>query len=633
MKKGIPTLTKGIAMLCLALGTGCSRKENSPTKPSPPAPVPLNAEVSGDEFRSTLPRVNGRGEYTGSKNCQPCHKDQYESWHRTYHRTMTQFAGRESVQADFNGVVLTNAATRFRLSHTNDEYWVRMEHITASELTENAPEALDVRIGLLTGSHHMQVFWAPAGEGNVQVGFPFTWLIPERRWVPRNSTFVRPPDMAHRSEVWNVVCSRCHTTGVEPRVDLATHTVNTEVGELGISCEACHGPGERHVRARQAEADRTNKVNPEIIRSEIIHPKKIDPVRAAQICGFCHSMKWFDKSEGWPQRGFRFRPGDDLEKTTPIIQPSRVAQIPGLAEYLARHQDLLQDFFWPDGMVRVSGREFNGVQASPCFKGGQFSCLSCHSLHESEPSGLVASNREGNAACTQCHTTFREEPRLAAHTHHRIGSSGSGCYNCHMPFTTYGVLKGIRSHQVSSPRIADELASGRPNACNLCHLDKPLGWTADYLAQWFRQPAAKLSPEQTGVADSVRLALAGDAGQRVLMAWHFGWGPALEVSGKNWEPAILASLLDDPYAAVRCVAERSLRKLAADLLPSDFDYATGIENRAPVQSVVWSKWRSKLIPAHELPAGTLVNSDAEGMDQSFQRIAAGRDNRPVRLRE
>ena len=39
------------------------------------------------------------------------------------------------------------------------------------------------------------------------------------------------------------------------------------------------------------------------------------------------------------------------------------------------------DRFWDDGMVRVTGRELNGVMASPCSKGGDFSCLSCHAMH------------------------------------------------------------------------------------------------------------------------------------------------------------------------------------------------------------------------------------------------------------
>src|SRR5439155_19675930 len=202
-----------------------------------------------------------------------------------------------------------------------------------------------------------------------------------------------------------------------------------------------------------AERAKATAPEPQNFQSEIVHPKKITPVRAAQICGFCHSMKWFDRSEAWPRLGFRYRPGDDLEQTTPIIRPSRVEAVPALTDYLARNPDLLRDFFWSDGMIRVSGREYNGLIESPCYKGGKFSCLSCHSLHESEPNEQLARNRMGNEACTQCHEGFREEPQLLAHTHHRAGSSGNECYNCHMPFTTYRVLKAIRRHQISNRSV------------------------------------------------------------------------------------------------------------------------------------------------------------------------------------
>lgn len=549
---------------------------------------------------------------------------------------MTQIAAADTIQADFHNVALTNDGVRFTLSQKSNEFWVRMERTVAAASGEAPPEPLDVRIGLVTGSHHMQVFWVPGDEGNTQIGFPFTWLIPEKRWVPRNSTFVRPPDVVHRSEIWNVVCSRCHATGIEPRVDSVARTVDTRAAELGISCEACHGPGQRHTDARLAERDKATAPDSQILRSEIVHPKKIDPSRASQICGFCHSMKWFDKLEPWLQHGFRYRPGDDLEQTTPIIRPSRAAGAPGLADYLARNPDLLRDFFWPDGMVRVSGREYNGLLESPCYKGRTFSCLSCHSLHESDPDDQLARNRTDNRACTQCHERFRDEPSLTAHTHHLTASSGSQCYNCHMPHTTYGVLKAIRSHQVSSPKVADQLATGRPNACNLCHLDKPLVWTADHLAGWYGHSLPDLSGEQTEVADAVRLALVGDAGQRVLVAWHLSWEPAVQVARKSWIPPVLAQLLDDPYAAVRCVAERSLKQVAPSLIPDGYDYTVSPGSRAPVQALVLERWRKGFLSGGDqsLPEHTLVRwNDPTAMQDGFGRLARQRDEKALRLRE
>src|SRR5206468_223044 len=196
---------------------------------------------------------------------------------------------------DFNNTALTNQGVRFVLSRKGDEFWVHMEGEAAATADRPAPEPVDVPLGLVTGSHHMQVFWIGNGMGNCQIGFPFTWLISERRWVPRNSTFLRPPGVELRPETWNFVCSRCHATATQPNYDRGTKTWNTQVDELGIACEACHGPGERHA-AQQLESSRRRKEadfrEPKLARLltsaatnlSIVHPEKISPVRPAQIC-------------------------------------------------------------------------------------------------------------------------------------------------------------------------------------------------------------------------------------------------------------------------------------------------------------------------------------------------------------
>lgn len=586
-------------------------------------------------FVSSLPREGGPSGYVGSKNCQTCHEQEFSSWHRTYHRTMTQIASLETVMADFDNVALTNGGTRFVLSRTNAEFWVHMERALPPEPGALSPEPVDVRLGLVTGSHHMQVFWVPNGMGNCQIGFPFTWLIPEKRWVPRNSTFLRPPSVDLRPETWNYVCARCHATGSEPNLDRANLSWDTHVGELGIACEACHGPGERHVVRQRELRELPEESRPRNETLAIVHPERLSPARASQVCGFCHSMKWWDGAEGWPEHGFSYRPGDDLQSTTPVIRPTQVEKQPWLRGVLDKHPDLFQDFFWSDGMIRVSGREYNGLIESPCYAGGEFSCLSCHSLHKSEPADLLARNRADNNACTQCHEQFQEESAVASHSHHQPGSSGSQCYNCHMPHTTYGVLTAIRSHEVSSPSVSDQLPTGRPNACNLCHLDKTLAWTAEQLEAWYRHPIPELAADQVSVADSVLMALTGDAGQRALMAWHFAWAPALQASGKSWIPPVLGILLDDPYAAVRCVAERSLRS-GWDLLSKEFDYVTPLDSREPAYRELWLQWNKGMagLSDQSVPVHSLVRwNDIAGMQDDFVRLARRRDDRAVRLRE
>src|SRR5262249_42911107 len=47
----------------------------------------------------------------------------------------------------------------------------------------------------------------------------------------------------------------CHSTNLQRNFDLATNSYRTSWSEINVSCEACHGPGSRHVEwAKAAQA-------------------------------------------------------------------------------------------------------------------------------------------------------------------------------------------------------------------------------------------------------------------------------------------------------------------------------------------------------------------------------------------
>src|SRR5262245_188991 len=104
-----------------------------------------------------------------------------------------------------------------------------------------------------------------------------------------------------------------------------------------------------------------------------------------------------------------------------------------------------------DGQIRVTGREYNGLVETVCHTRGNLSCLSCHSIHQSDPNDHLASGMDGNRACLQCHEKIGHN--LTSHTHHAPGPTGSQCYNCHMPYATYGLLKAVRNHYIDSPSV------------------------------------------------------------------------------------------------------------------------------------------------------------------------------------
>jgi hypothetical protein len=315
---------------------------------------------------------------------------------------------------------------------------------------------------------------------------------------------------------------------------------------------------------------------------------------------------------------------------------------PELRGALRKNPNFFKSSFWPDGQVRLSGREFNGMRQSPCYTHGdpsqQIDCTSCHGMHGTggkETEGwrddqLLAGMR-GNVGCTQCHEAMSTDEGLRAHTHHSPDSDGSNCYNCHMSHTSVGLMKASRSHAITSPDVAVELATGRPNACNQCHLDRTLAWTAEQLEAKWQIARPELDVEQREVAASVRWLLSGDAGQRTLAAWSYGWEPAQKASGFDWLAPYLGRLLDDPYYVVRFNAERSLRSMPGyGGVLRDYNFLAEAAVANPFVDNVTALWQSQ----YRGGTRSAVLMDARGLSRSrFDRLYARRDDRPVFIAE
>ncbi len=581
--------------------------------------------------------------YVSSTTCQACHPDAYASWHASYHRTMTQVATPASVRAPADGRVVAIGGRSLSLERRDGALSVAMTDPEAEGPLEERP-VVRRPIALVTGSHHMQVYWYPSGQSRFLGMLPFAYLLPEERWVPRPAIFIGPPTDVIAPEIgrWNVTCVQCHTTQVRPgyRSDAEAETAVTE---FGIACEECHGPAEAHVRANRDPLRRYEQHLSDAPEPNIVNPRRLSHQRTSEVCGQCHGISIYrtrEELERFRTEGFEYVPGDDLHATRHLVRRGDGDQPPLLRAALRENPAYMDSHFWSDGMVRVSGREYNGLLETPCFQRGTMTCLSCHDMHKppGDPRPLarwaddqLAAGMEGDEACLQCHAGFRARPE--EHTHHAAASEGSRCTNCHMSFTSWGLLKAIRSHTVDSPSVAASLATGRPDACNQCHLDRTLGWAAQKLEAWYGIPAPELSPEQEQVAAGALWSLTGDAGQRALMAWSMGWEPARVASGRDWlPPYLLQLLLDDPYPAVRIVAARSLRSLPGfeDLR---YDPTGPPEERAGAAREAFRAWsRARRGRAAAAPEATLVH--AGGLRrEAFAALWARRNDRIVELRE
>ncbi|MEO6596723.1 MAG: cytochrome c3 family protein [Planctomycetota bacterium] len=574
--------------------------------------------------------------YVGSAACRACHPAEHASWFGSFHRTMTQVASHATLVPEFERLELDCFGKPVVLEWRGDTLWAKFER------GGRRPAAVERPVEQLTGSHHLQVLWYSTGLGRELAPVPMAFKLEERIWLPLTSVFVLPPEFRDPPEpgAWSQSCSMCHATATRPRIDIDQN--DTHVAEFGISCEACHGPGAAHQAANQ------NPLRRYIQRFEgrdatIVNPGTLPPARSAEVCGHCHSVSILREQhfEAWRERGSPFVPGQDLQ-TTHLVIGTLDRDAPELRRELAKNPNFFSSSFWSDGQVRLSGREFSGLRRSPCYTHGdvkrQMDCTSCHTMHTADGSSPAAwcddqlgEGKRGNSACTQCHSEYAQPAALALHSHHAPESSGSRCYDCHMSHTSVGLLKASRNHAITNPSVRSELETGRPNACNQCHLDRTLAWTAEQLATKWGIESPALDDEQRTVAASVRWLLTGDAGQRLLAAWSFGWSEAQAASGTDWMAPYLARLLDDPYYAVRFNAQRSLRSLPgehASLI--GYDFLAAAEPARVFGERVQAEWAL----GYRGPARPALLLDKSGLQAAaFQRLYARRDNRPVYLAE
>ena len=574
-----------------------------------------------------LPRIVEREGFISSKSCRECHPTQHESWHKTYHRSMTQVASTESVVGDFDDVKLNSRGRDYHLYRKGDEYWVKMadpdwellamQH--GADLAEiDDPPLIDRQVVMTTGSHHMQGYWIRGDIGNQLRQIPWYYIIKEQRWVPREDVFMEPPGSPRHFMEWNDACIICHSVGGAPRTNRQASMIDTHVAELGIACEACHGPGQPHVDYQRKVAANQSVAG---LSDPVVNPKLKDHKVASEICGQCHSVFGPYDDQQFVAFGYPYRAGANLKESHYTLTFEDAHGKFG--------SERLQAYFWDDGTCRIGGREYLGLINSPCYEQGKMSCLSCHSLHESDPNDLLSVDMRSNDACLQCHEEYKGN--LEAHTHHATDSAGSLCYNCHMPHTTYALLKSIRSHRIVTPNVSTSVEAGRPNACNLCHLDKTYEWTANTLNDWYDIPKPKLDADEKEIAASLLWGLKGDAVQRIITAWHLGWEPGIEASGAEWQPRFLAELLNDDYSTVRYVAGEAMRRYLKDW---DYDFIATPAEREESKAAAIELWKnSNSLPNDQRNERLLIKADGSVDLKRLNRLLSDRDNRPITLPE
>jgi tetratricopeptide (TPR) repeat protein len=483
-------------------------------------------------------------EFVGSAACQSCHEAEYRSWGTSqHHLAMLPASPSAPLRAkphDAGPMVVRDGALRLAGSS--------VDHDT------------DIALAYALGHRNVEQYVGPLEPGKLQA-LPLAFDVQRGEWFDLFAGESRTPaDWGHwtnRGMMANAQCLFCHTTGYDKGYQPASDTYDTRWAEMGVGCEACHGPGSPHVAARTSGGK-----DPWIGR---------DPGPMLAACGSCHSRR-----------------------------VERAPWTPGMPFLDAFEPELFDtDAYYPDGQVREELYELVSFQSSRMYAEG-VRCWNCHDAHAN---GTL---KPGNQMCRTCHDEHYEDE---THTHHPAGSTGAQCTACHMPVTVYMQRDPRHDHSFGRPDPELSLALGVPNACNRCHTDRDAAWAAEHVRAWHpddavrvarRAQAMSIAEARHDEADSVPGLLAMLGGQtdvvrrasaaRLLARFPTGSGvtPALLAALHDSEPLVrtgaawalaqrpslapdarngLVAALDDPVLTVRLHAAVGLHGVAPEALP------------------------------------------------------------------
>ena len=349
-----------------------------------------------------------------------------------------------------------------------------------------------------------------------------------------------------RGMTWNVMCAACHNTRLRKHYQPATDTYGTSMAEMGVGCEACHGPMADHVQWQRKHGVPAS-AGPRSGQTVSLPGKKDPTLRRftreqwLDICGGCHSRR--------AELTGDYAPGDDFANHYSLTIPDET------------------DLYYPDGQVREEDYEFASFLGSRMYAAG-VRCWDCHEAH----SAKVPTTE--NMLCMRCHNgQYTNAPVVdpLAHSFHKPGGSGDRCVDCHMPLTVYMQRHARRDHGFTIP---DPLLTQKhriPNACGRCHQDKTVEWAMETVEKWYGKRMERPTRARARVVAQARAGQAAALTNLLALARTEPiplWRAVATGLLKPWceNPQVTAELIDragDTNALVRAFAIRALEPLAA----------------------------------------------------------------------
>jgi predicted CXXCH cytochrome family protein len=310
-------------------------------------------------------------------SCAKCHAAIYRSYLGT---PMANASGPAAEQLRAATFTHTASHTEYTVNTKDGQVLLSYRSLAQPDQTGSWP------LTYFLGSGHLGITYLYS-LGDYLFESPVAWYAASQRYDMKPGLAAMdqmPPPLAMQSS-----CMRCHMSSVQAS---DPGTMNRYSGlpflHSGITCEACHGDSEAHVKNSG--------------KAPLVNPARLSADGRDSVCISCH-LEGDVSIERAGHSVLNYRPGESISTY--------------LAFYVRTGADLTQR-----GVSEVEQ-----LAQSTCkrMSGNRMSCTTCHDPHASpDAAHRVAFYR---ARCLVCHS----QPNFAA-THH---PDNPDCTACHMPRT------------------------------------------------------------------------------------------------------------------------------------------------------------------------------------------------------
>ena len=314
----------------------------------------------------TKPDTN-RDNYVGAEECGTCHTEEFNDWQTTAMAHAADHADRSDILRRHDRLSSQIGPYQYEVLTDNGKV---VQEVSTSEKKSSQMLLWAFGVGGMGQTYiyeqsgkfyegHLS-FYSSIQKLDITPGqsraLPASFEEASGRLIPAQET---------------QLCFGCHTTASS-----TGGKFNPDRLFPGVTCEACHGPGAKHIAAVES-GDAAG------IRKSVLNPRQLEQAEAIDFCGACH------------------RTWEDVVSTGAV----------GL------------------GVFNVRFAPYR-LENSRCWKQGdsRLTCTSCHDPHKP----LVQTAQAYDAACLQCHAS-KKSKITADHPGAACPVSVKECVTCHMP--------------------------------------------------------------------------------------------------------------------------------------------------------------------------------------------------------